>query len=138
MIPCEFCDQKVDTSRYGVFSQHTCWARNRGSEGGMNAMTLLSDPLAWAHRDCIDSEERRRGRHAAKPPDSVPCHYCTEPVSPGQTNVFSRHIAWGATRRRGGANALALVSAPLGWAHPECIDKTKRHGEVVWESDTLF
>lgn len=138
MILCEFCDEDVDTKRNGVYSKHMCWTLKRQA-GGANSMTLPTDPLGWAHGSCIDIQVRaRKTQEAPSMNTDVSCWFCQEPVDAGAAGHYSKHVAWQQHRVQGGANQAALPSEALGWAHRECVQSTKKEGEVNWSGESLF
>ena len=55
MEKCYFCKEKVIPNEVGVYKQINGWVPIR-IQGGSNTVALSSDPLAWAHGNCIDKQ----------------------------------------------------------------------------------
>lgn len=105
-------------------------------------MTLPSDTLALAHRECVDEQtmliQKQAGKNTmSQMPEEAPCLFCGEQVD-GSKMYYSRRIGWLQRKRSGGgANRVALPSEALGFAHVECIE-TEKGGEVAWGQESLF
>jgi len=69
---------------------------------------------------------------------NINCEFCKEPVDTKANGNYRRVVGWVQNRRQGGGNSITLASSPTGWAHGNCIDITKKRGEVAWSEKPLF
>lgn len=56
MMACQFCEDQVDPRDKNSYKQVIGWVVNRKG-GGQHAVALPSEPIAWAHRDCVDFQK---------------------------------------------------------------------------------
>ena len=59
MFACEFCGEDVDPRGLGNYRRVLGWTQIR-KQGGTNSVTLASDPLGWAHGNCVDVEKMKQ------------------------------------------------------------------------------
>ena len=56
-VTCEFCGTPLDPKRKTNAMKHVqCWVE----PGKKSGIKLVTDGVGWAHRTCIESEERKR------------------------------------------------------------------------------
>ncbi len=61
------------------------------------------------------------------------CEFCNEPVDTRANGSYKRVVGW--VQNKGGA--IALPSAPIGWAHYSCIE-TEKKSPIDRNSPTLL
>lgn len=60
---CHFCDEPININTIGAYRQVTGWAQIR-SQGGTGSLAMTSEPHAWAHGKCIQSEKLKKSGRA--------------------------------------------------------------------------
>ena len=58
-VNCEFCGTELDAASTSAMKQIICWAE----PGKRSGIKLMSNGAGWAHRTCVDIEERARKGH---------------------------------------------------------------------------
>jgi hypothetical protein len=58
-VNCEFCGALLDPGSSSAMKQVVCWAE----PGKRSGIKLISNGAGWAHRLCVEVEERARKGH---------------------------------------------------------------------------
>ena len=56
---CAFCGDYLTEGEVGAYKKIEGWVPVR-SAGGYNTITMYSEPLAWAHRGCIELQRQKK------------------------------------------------------------------------------
>jgi hypothetical protein len=65
------------------------------------------------------------------------CYFCKAEVNTKDVSAFRLLQGWVPNRKKG-ANAVALPSGTIAWAHGGCIEQEKQEGSVSWGQENLF
>ena len=56
-VNCEFCNQPLDPQRRSNAMKNVqCWVE----QGKTSGIKLITDGVGWAHRTCVELEEKKR------------------------------------------------------------------------------
>jgi hypothetical protein len=57
-VKCFFCERPVDPHGLGTYRKVVGWTKVR-AQGGTNSISLMSPPMAYAHKDCVEIRKLR-------------------------------------------------------------------------------
>ena len=61
-VNCEFCGTELEASSVIAIKQIICWAE----PGKRSGIKLMSNGAGWAHKFCVEMEEKKRKGHSAQ------------------------------------------------------------------------